>query len=45
MIFGGMLQMPAELWPADRDAFETYWRDGLAAGPDRRSVGVRTCSG
>ncbi len=29
-IFGGMLQMPADLWPADRDAFETYWRDGLA---------------
>jgi len=30
VIFGGMLQMPADLWPADRDAFETYWRDGLA---------------
>lgn len=29
-IFGGMLQMPAELWPADRDAFEVYWRAGLA---------------
>jgi len=29
-IFGGMLQMPVELWPPDRDAFETYWRDGLA---------------
>ncbi|RNL63234.1 DUF2236 domain-containing protein [Nocardioides marmoriginsengisoli] len=29
-IFGGMLQMPAELWPADRDAFEEYWRTGLA---------------
>ncbi|MCW2857593.1 MAG: hypothetical protein JWR52_3208 [Marmoricola sp.] len=29
MIFGGMLQMPAHLWPADRDAFETYWRGGL----------------
>ncbi|MFL6025012.1 MAG: oxygenase MpaB family protein [Marmoricola sp.] len=30
MIFGGMLQMPAEMWPADRDAFEEYWRAGLA---------------
>ncbi|MFL6159217.1 MAG: oxygenase MpaB family protein [Marmoricola sp.] len=30
VIFGGMLQMPAALWPADRDAFETYWRDGLS---------------
>jgi len=29
-IFGGMLQMPADLWPADRDAFEEYWRDGLS---------------
>lgn len=31
VIFGGMLQMPVELWPADRDAFETYWRTELAA--------------
>lgn len=30
VIFGGMLQMPAELWPADRDAFEIYWTGGLA---------------
>jgi uncharacterized protein (DUF2236 family) len=30
-IFGGILQMPAELWPADRDAFEEYWQHGLAA--------------
>jgi uncharacterized protein (DUF2236 family) len=29
-IFGGVLQMPPELWPADRAAFETYWRSGLA---------------
>ncbi|MFL6060749.1 MAG: oxygenase MpaB family protein [Marmoricola sp.] len=29
-IFGGMLQMPASHWPADRDAFETYWRTELA---------------
>ncbi|EFQ84100.1 hypothetical protein HMPREF0063_10816 [Aeromicrobium marinum DSM 15272] len=30
-IFGAMLQMPASWWPADRDAFEDYWREGLAA--------------
>jgi uncharacterized protein (DUF2236 family) len=30
VIFGGMLQMPSELWPADRDAFEDYWQAGLA---------------
>jgi uncharacterized protein (DUF2236 family) len=30
VIFGGMLQMPVGLWPADRDAFEVYWRAGLA---------------
>lgn len=29
VIFGGMLQMPAELWPADRDAFEEYWQAAL----------------
>ncbi len=28
-IFGGMLQMPVDLWPADRDAFDVYWRAGL----------------
>lgn len=31
VIFGGMLQMPAALWPTDRDAFEDHWRAGLAA--------------
>ena len=31
VIFGGMLQMPGDLWPPDRDAFEDYWRAGLAA--------------
>lgn len=31
MIFGAMLQMPPELWPADRDAFEEYWGASLAA--------------
>ena len=30
MVFGTMLQVPAELWPPDRDAFEAYWCDGLA---------------
>lgn len=28
--FGTTLQMPAEAWPADRDAFAQYWEDGLA---------------
>jgi uncharacterized protein (DUF2236 family) len=27
---GTTLQMPEELWPADRDAFEAYWRAGVA---------------
>ena len=30
-VLGTALQMPAELWPADRDAFARYWRDALAA--------------
>jgi uncharacterized protein (DUF2236 family) len=29
-VFGAMLQMPMDLWPPDRDAFEDYWRDELA---------------
>ena len=29
VIFGGMLQMPAALWPEDRAAFEDYWREAL----------------
>lgn len=29
-IFGALLQMPPELWPPDRSAFEDYWRTGLA---------------
>lgn len=28
--FGTTLQMPAESWPADRQAFAQYWEDGLA---------------
>ena len=39
-IFGGILQMPVELWPATRDDFETYWRDGLAAAQIDASVGA-----
>ena len=31
VVLGGLLQMPASLWPADRDAFEDYWRSGLAS--------------
>lgn len=27
--FGTTLQMPAELWPPDREAFDDYWRRGL----------------
>ncbi|GAA4536792.1 oxygenase MpaB family protein [Amycolatopsis samaneae] len=27
--FGTTLQVPAEQWPSDLDAFEKYWRDGL----------------
>lgn len=31
MIFGAMLQMPPDLWPADRVAFEEFWTTSLAA--------------
>lgn len=31
MIFAAMLQMPPDLWPADRDAFEVFWQRELAA--------------
>ena len=27
--FGTTLQVPQEMWPADRAAFDAYWRDGL----------------
>jgi uncharacterized protein (DUF2236 family) len=30
VVLGAMLQMPPDRWPEDRDAFEDYWRDGLA---------------
>ncbi|MET9200550.1 oxygenase MpaB family protein [Gordonia sp. NPDC003585] len=29
-VCGTTLQMPAELWPVDRDAFETYWNEQTA---------------
>ncbi|WP_030176177.1 oxygenase MpaB family protein [Spirillospora albida] len=28
--FGTTLQMPEEMWPADRDAFEEYWQKGMS---------------
>jgi uncharacterized protein (DUF2236 family) len=28
-LFATTLQVPAERWPQDRDAFEDYWRDAL----------------
>lgn len=30
-VLGTTLQVPAERWPADREAFERYWIQGLAA--------------
>ena len=29
--FGSTLQMPGELWPADREAFQSYWETELAS--------------
>lgn len=40
VIFGAMLQMPPELWPPDREAFEAYWRAGLAQARIDPSVGA-----
>jgi uncharacterized protein (DUF2236 family) len=31
LVFGTTLQMPAELWPSDRAAFEDYWREALGS--------------
>ncbi len=31
VVFGAMLQMPADLWPPDRAAFEEHWRASLGA--------------
>lgn len=39
-IFGGILQMPIELWPATRDEFETYWRESLDSADIDAAVGV-----
>jgi len=30
MALGTTLQMPAEMWPADRAAFDVYWQESLA---------------
>lgn len=30
VVLAGVLQMPAELWPPDRDAFEELWREALS---------------
>jgi len=38
---GTALQVPAERWPADRGAFDAYWRDAvsaLAVGDDARAI-------
>lgn len=40
-LLGTALQVPAGRWPADRAAFERYWRDAVATlevGDDARSV-------
>ncbi|MEP9391094.1 oxygenase MpaB family protein [Gordonia sp. VNQ95] len=29
-VLGTTLQMPAEMWPADRDAFDEYWAEGVS---------------
>lgn len=38
--FGTTLQMPAEMWPADRDAFEEYWERGLAEAHIDATIGA-----
>ena len=38
---GTALQVPAERWPADRPAFDAYWRDAVAVlevGDDARAI-------
>jgi uncharacterized protein (DUF2236 family) len=40
-LLGTALQVPRELWPRDRDAFDAYWTDAvsvLQVGPDARGV-------
>ncbi len=40
-VLGTRLRMPAELWPQDRDAFDVYWQDAMAAlevGDDARRI-------
>lgn len=38
--FGTTLQMPPDLWPADRAAFSTYWEDGLAEASIDATIGA-----
>ena len=38
--FGTTLQMPPELWPADRAAFRAYWEQGLAEAHIDATVGA-----
>ena len=40
-VLGTALQLPADRWPRDRTAFDTYWADAVAAldvGDDARAV-------
>ena len=36
MTLGTTLQVPAEMWPADREAFDEYWQAVARPGPHRR---------
>ena len=36
MALGTTLQVPEEMWPADRAAFDEYWQQSLDEGPHRR---------
>lgn len=38
--FGTTLQMPAQMWPADRAAFEAYWEQGVAEMSIDATVGA-----
>lgn len=38
--FGTTLQMPAEMWPADRAAFADYWAQGLAEASIDATIGA-----
>lgn len=38
--FGTTLQMPPEMWPTDRAAFQAYWEQGLAEATIDATVGA-----